>query len=646
MNFFERTSVKIRFLYLVLVIVIFTVFSVLTFLHTIHSITALSDLQEDAGSFLTEIQILDPQLEAYAMGKSAQGGRTVSLQQEIFTSCDKILEEIRQLKNEKLIRKDGHITASLDTLSWHITSLKNDFRVMAEDPGMEDRGTTISGLHTRHIVPLYETTAGIRKAMQDASSRQQKQYAQNLLFVLFISIAANILTVSLSEISNYNNIRQLLKFSGDLDRGNRREKIHLSSGSEFREIARTLNSFLEKQAEKIRFLRTIGEGENQRHFTPESTDILGNEINVMAERLQKSRQEEALRHAEDKRRNWTSEGIAQFSELLRSESENIKELSYLVIRKLVEYLEIEMGTLFLTMEEDTEERRLETIAAYAFDRRKYIDKTFRFGEGLPGTCAIEKEKIYMNDIPESFSDIISGVGQTRPRHALLFPLKIREEIIGVIELASFRALEKHEFDFIDQIANIIASGLQTVKNNERTASLLQQSGEQAKQLSSQKEELRINLEKLEQARKESMHRESEMKGFLNAINESSLVAEYSPDGHFTHINNKFLRLLEVTSETVLGKHHDEFAGAEKYTDAYKKFWETLKSGTPVTKEEKLILYSGKEIWLQQTYSPVLDEEGMVTKILNIATDITLEKKLQDELETVSRELERLQKELG
>lgn len=109
--------------------------------------------------------------------------------------------------------------------------------------------------------------------------------------------------------------------------------------------------------------------------------------------------------------------------------------------------------------------------------------------------------------------------------------------------------------------------------------------------------------------------------------------------------------LGVPGDMVFGKRHAEFAGPEKYTDAYKKFWETMKSGTPVTKDEKFFLYSGKEIWLQQTYTPIRDKEGVVTRILDIAVDITLEKIQHEELDTVTgkldaaaRELERLIKE--
>lgn len=640
MNFFERTSVKIRFLYLILVITIFTVVSALTFLHTIHSVATLGELKKEVDTYFTDIHLLDHRLADFGSALADSSQDEATIRREIFALCDNFTAALALLKNEPLIRNTDTIPQQIDLVMAGITAIKKNVSDLAAEVGKGHPPMVVSGLHNRLIDPLLEARATIREALYRASFLQQKKYALNLVFILFISIASLILMVSLSEISNYRNIRQILDFSADLERGDRKAKIHLTSGSEFVEISRKFNSFLEKQSEKIRFLRTIGEGGDHSSFEPGSADILGNEIMVMAGRLRRSQEEEARRQAEDSRRNWTSEGIAQFSELLRSERENARELAQLVIQKLVTYLHIEMGTLFLAMEDEEKERRLETLAAYAYDRRKYINKTFRFGEGLPGTCAVEKEKIYLNDIPDTFSNIISGTGQTRPRHALLVPLRIRDEIFGVLELASFRALEKHELDFVDQIADSIASGLETVRNNERTVLLLQQSRDQAEQLRRQEEELRINLQKLESAREESLKKESEISGILNAVNESSMVAEYSTSGRITQINDKFLELLETQGDMVLGKHHSEFAVIERYTDEYKKFWEALKSGEIITRDEMFKLFSGKEVWLRQTYTPVLNEDGKVSRILNIASDITTIKKQQEQLNRQDAEITR------
>ena len=262
----------------------------------------------------------------------------------------------------------------------------------------------------------------------------------------------------------------MLQFARDLERGDRKARLHLYSGKEFIEIAKLLNDFLDKRSAQIKFLKTIGEGGARSSYDPDRADILGNEIKVMAERLNRSQKEVLKRQEEDRKRNWAAEGIARFSEVLRTEREDLQALSFRVIKELVTYLQIEMGILFLSGEGKDGEKYLEATAGYAYDRRKYIHKKFLFGEGLPGTCAIEKEKIYINDIPEDYSNVVSGVGQARPRNALLVPMMLHEEVFGVIELASFRKLEPHEIKFVDQIAETIVSGLQIVKKEQNEKS--------------------------------------------------------------------------------------------------------------------------------------------------------------------------------
>jgi PAS domain S-box-containing protein len=645
MNFFEKTSVKIRFLYLIMVIALFTVVSALTFLHTIHSVTELDALKKKTDSYFTDIHRIDHLLLLLGPVLADSPQQAAAIHQEIRNNTDAFSTKLEQLKAEPLVRDTDEIIQQVDVLAAGVTMLKNRVEALYVAGANQGPGLDVAGLHDNFIDPLLEARSDLSDMIYQASFLRQKKYAGNLVFILFTCFIVLILVVSLTEISNYLNIRQILNFARDLDRGDRRAKIYLASGSEFIEISRLFNSYLEKQMDKIRFLRTIGEGGDQSKYEPESADILGNEIIIMAERLQRSREEETRRQEEDYRRNWTSRGIAQFSELLRSERDNVRELANQVIQQLVTYLQIEMGTLFLTVKGEEGEQRLETVAAYAYDRRKYISKTFLFGEGLPGTCALEGEKIYMNDIPESFSEIISGMGQTLPRHALLVPLRIRDDIFGVLELASFRALEKHELDFVDQIADSIASGLEAVKNNERTAALLQQSREQAGQLRRQEEALRINLQKLENAQQESLKKESEINGMLDAINKSALVAEFSLNGRFTQVNDKFLELMEAPADMVLGKHHSQFAVIGQYADDYKKFWEKLKSGESVTRVELFRLSSGKEIWLRQHCTPLRNSAGIVSRILNIASDITAEKRQQEMMGLQSAEIEKHTAEL-
>jgi hypothetical protein len=333
-------------------------------------------------------------------------------------------------------------------------------------------------------------------SIDKASVERLQWLLASLIFLMFLNVLVLAVAVIFSTITHHKNRSRLLEFVKELEKGGRPGKLFLSDDNSNTGIATHLNRYIDNLDEKIRFMKAAGEEQDTPHYEPEKSDLLGQEIKAMAARLKTIRLEEKKRLAADRISSWHSEGIALFAEILRSERENVRELSFIIIRELVTYLNIEMGTIFLTTEGDEGEKMVETIAGYAYDRRKYINKKFAFGEGLPGTCALEKEKIYINELPEDYSDIISGVGQTKPRYVLLVPLKTGEEIFGILELASFRALKQHELAFVDQLAESIASTLQSVQTNEKTASLLRQSQEQAEKLLQEVKELKEQKEQL------------------------------------------------------------------------------------------------------------------------------------------------------
>lgn len=638
MSSISGISVRIRYLSIIMVIVIISMISGLTYLHTMNSISTFREVEKDFNKSFAKIYILDHQLHELEASVADSSADLRMKLETIQTSIDEILENFSELSEDFYVHADTLIQESLSEISEIILSLGYDLSMLNNNIEDQLRRSAISDLHARYIVPLIAARERILDALFNSSDMLQRKYSVNLLLELFLSILCITTLISITIISSNRNLRLLKNFVKELEKGSRPGKLDLTSGIEFVEISESLNHFLQNQDDKIKFLKTIGEGPSNANYNPAKSDVIGNEIKIMAERLRKIQSEEKQRQVEDNKRRWTSEGIAEFAEILQAERENVKELSFLIIQKLVTYLNVEMGTIFLTSDLEGEEEMLETIASYAYDRRKYINKKFRFGEGLPGTCALEKEKIYLNEIPEDYSDIISGVGQTKPRYVLLVPLKIEDKIFGILEMASFRGLKSHELIFVDQLAESIASTLMAVKTNEKTAFLLKQSQEQAEKLLQQEEAMKKNVRELEKAQEESLVKESEIRGILNAMNESSLVAEYGLNGRFTHINDKFLELLESPAEMILGKHHHEFARVDSHSDSYKQFWNDLKMGHIISKEEEFRLFSGKEIWLQQTYTPIKNEEGQIYKILNIAVDITKAKEQQANLEKQAAEI--------
>lgn len=464
-----------------------------------------------------------------------------------------------------------------------------------------------------------------------------KKSSVNLIVLFIILGILYLLIIFILSKETHQNYQQIQVALESLRKGEKPDLKANFKEQEFQQIAKTIHSISDGFIEKTNFARSILNGSDTNDYRP--TDALGLELNNLAIKMANSRALEEKKKTEEKKRVWVSEGIELFGEILRSERENVEELSFKVIKKLVKYIDASQGSLFLYNDKQ-EKPVLELIAAFAYDRRKYITKTIELGVGMVGTCAVEKETIFLTDLPDDYLEISSGLGEAPPNCLLIVPLKLQDEIFGIIELASFKILESFEVDFIEKLSESISITFESVKINERTSRLLQQSQEQANEMARQEEKMRKNMLEIQNAQDESKRKESEITGILNAVNASSLVAEFTVNGRFSHINEKFIQLMESPAEQLIGKHHSDYAVVDKYSSDYKNFWNKLKAGEIINHTGQYRLYSGKEIWLYETFTPIFNEENKVFKVLDIAQDITETKIQQESLLKQANEIER------
>ncbi|HRX68685.1 MAG TPA: PAS domain S-box protein, partial [Tenuifilaceae bacterium] len=338
------------------------------------------------------------------------------------------------------------------------------------------------------------------------------------------------------------------------------------------------------------------------------------------------KQEEEQRRREDEQRNWSAEGLAMFGEILRAEKGNLEELSYNIISSLVKYVEANQGGFYLLDDSDKGEKFFQLTACYAYERRKYADKKIGWGEGLVGACALEKQTIILNKIPDSYLSITSGLGSSNPKNLILVPLKLNDEIHGVIEIASFKKFENFEVEFVEKVAESIASTISSVKINIRTAKLLRESQEQAEALSSQEEQMRQNMEELQATQEEAARQAEKFVSFTNSVNHTLIRAEYDVHGTLLYANTKFLQKLEYTSNSeVEGKHISMFIN-KKDREWFDEIWESLaEGGHHFEGDMKHVTRSGKDLWTIATYTCVRNSYGGVEKILFLAIDTTEQK---------------------
>ena len=358
----------------------------------------------------------------------------------------------------------------------------------------------------------------------------------------------------------------------------------------------------------------------------EKTDSLGNTLIELRDNLKSSKEEAALRKKEDDQRNWISEGLAKFGEILRQNNNDLNILAYNITINLVKYIKANQGSFFL-LEESNGDKFFQQIATYAYERKKFANKQILWAEGLVGTSALERKTIFLTEVPDGYLNITSGLGKANPRCILVVPLIFNNEIHGVIELASFNKFEKFEIEFVEKIAESIASTLSGVKINMRTSELLKESREQAEVLATQEEQMRQNMEELQATQEEAARQSEKFISFTNSVNHTLIRAEYLTDGTLAYANTKFLNKLGYASNLeVEGKHISMFIN-KKDREWFEPLWEELANGGKHFEGYmKHVTKQGQDLWTMATYTCVRKEDGSVEKILFLAIDTTEQKK--------------------
>jgi len=357
-------------------------------------------------------------------------------------------------------------------------------------------------------------------------------------------------------------------------------------------------------------------------------DVLGQAVLSLRDELKKNKEEEEKRREEDEQRNWISDGLAKFGNILRYDTDNLEALSYKLISNLVKYIDVTQGAFFIINEDEEEGKNvLEMTACYAYNRRKYPDRKLEIGEGLIGAAVMEKETTYLTEVPQDFVNITSGLGESTPNCLLIVPLKINEQVHGAVELASFKEIEQYVIEFVEKVAESIASTISNVKTNTQTSKLLEESRRQAEELASKEEQMRQNMEELKATQEEADRQSQRFVIFSNAVSHTMIHAEYDPEGKLLYANTKFLKKLGYDSTSEVEDQPISMFIDEKDHAWFDDLWERLANGGKHFEGYmKHVTKQGRDLWTMSTYTCMRRDDGSVEKILYLGLDTTEQKK--------------------
>jgi PAS domain-containing protein len=548
------------------------------------------------------------------------------------------LGKIKAMQSEYLMTSNSSLIDGLNSLVMSMQSIlpQEDMITSGKFDTFLQLTAAISALDNRlgffnhqGELPVYTGAYDtMNKTFQNLSLEVKKSIHKkvHLIYVIYFAIILAIflgflfLGFFIIDRSALLPLRVIGNFMSALARGNLPEsRVEINPSDDPEGVSGEMNKLANGLRAKTLFARDLNQGRLDAQIELLSSgDELGLEMKKLQDRMVTAAEEQSRYNEDNVRRRYINEGLAKFGNLLRQNSNNLTSLGDSFIRELVKYLNALQGGFFILDDSEKEKPVLKLMASFAYNRKKYLEKNIRMGEGLVGTCAIEKKAIHLTEMPEGYISITSGLGDAPPDNLLLVPVLHEGELIGVLEIASLNKFSDHEIVFSEEVAGNLGSTIITTRVNQRTSELLDKSQQQAVEMAEQEEEMRQNMEELKATQEESSRREEEFRGIVDSLNLSLFILEYDLEGSIISINEKFLFFLNKKSEEVIGKSHAHIFGSKSNVDS--KFWSQLGNLSNTILYEKLTV--GKKTYLLKEHiAMVINKDGLPIKVLNMITEI-------------------------
>jgi len=219
---------------------------------------------------------------------------------------------------------------------------------------------------------------------------------------------------------------------------------------------------------------------------------LKDEALASADKLEKNAEEITQSNLKLEEQTKIKTDITELNSQMRGELEPV-QLGNNILNFLVPFLNSQIGSFYIV----TEENLLKLVSTYAHSDRKNLANELKFGESLIGQAAMERKNIVINNIPQDYIKISSGLGEEVPGSIFVSPIFFEDEVQGVLELGSFRPLTYSQTSFIDQINGDIGIVLHGSMARVKMKNLLEQTQQLSETLQSQQEELKTSNEDLE-----------------------------------------------------------------------------------------------------------------------------------------------------
>ncbi|PAK50838.1 response regulator [Paenibacillus sp. 7541] len=223
-------------------------------------------------------------------------------------------------------------------------------------------------------------------------------------------------------------------------------------------------------------------GEVARVFKELSADI-----------LEKQKVEETYLQAQ-KDQSWINSNMARITELLEGIN-SLEEVGQRFISEFTPVLGCRYGAIYIR-QEDKHPNKLEMKGSYAHEGGEEPKDVFMIGEGLVGQAALDKKPIKLERAPEDYMNIHSAWGSSKPGMIVIYPILFENEVLGVVEFASFEPISPLQEQLLQQLTQSLGIIVNNITGRLRVEGLLRESQALTEELQCQSEELQTQQEEL------------------------------------------------------------------------------------------------------------------------------------------------------
>ncbi|AGX87357.1 response regulator [Candidatus Symbiobacter mobilis] len=209
-----------------------------------------------------------------------------------------------------------------------------------------------------------------------------------------------------------------------------------------------------------------------------------NELGQLAEGFNAMVGELREAHEQDAAHDWLQQSMGRLNDAMRGDLA-LPVLARAIVDSLCDTLGVAAGAFYVVRN-----ARIKLFGAYAGVGAQATPPEFCLGEGFVGQAALDRKTRIINDLPDDYFHLCSGLGNTQPRHLAIVPLSWNGEVLALLEFAMLHPLRPLDMKLLAEVDVRIAVTVQSALAREQTERLLYQTQAQAEELQTREEELR------------------------------------------------------------------------------------------------------------------------------------------------------------